>query len=696
MKHSLKKRWLSLGHLIPSIASVAIAATVVGFTLTAHAGKITSVPSSPSVPPNTPEFVADGFGGWNLDNVEIILTGTNSHFEESNGFYYFNPIDSDYTYQGHVDDGLGIGNVMGYVLAKDWPVGEPSGIKIVNDDDAVKAPKPKNCIMATSYLEEHFLDSTDPQQVLCSGPFQSHKRYKLAMLPTTVGGGAGSEQGIDLVFNVEPEVGSRDYQVFQKINNWTNGRLEGFTIQVGTGIGDEFVPAADGTSAVGVENLSLSVPEDIWAEDQLANFSAGLFGPIDDKHDRPAGFYDMETRAGFEILEYPNVSGLTDTLHSDVTLGSDYAEVPAGATDQFGPWLPSSMLPQGIFWDDDGNPATDAELLAWYGWNPNLSPNPGLGWMTGAADGFAEVEASTIVGWGEILEYTQGEIDDLVNVGLNYIVTIGDVTSFPGSTFTIRITPAVDTSEAGPPDYVGVTPIPSLVFTNPDGIVEISPSPEFIVGELLTLRVGDGDLVGSVDVEVTDSIVAPDCKTSGPTETVSLIEQGVGRGVFAATTDSFIDDAAGTVVTVIYTDADDGNGGTSVVKCASTVAVDEVVTPPASDLSITDFSAPASLFVGQTAKLSVTIKNAKEAEATASGTVTMEAEGFAPYIEAFELAPNKKLKVSNNWTVDAEGTVVWTATVEFTAGQSGSLTDSAETVVTLKPGKNNNNGNNNP
>ncbi len=61
--------------------------------------------------------------------------------------------------------------------------------KIVNDDLAVKDPKPTNCIMATSYLEGHFLDSTDPEQVICSGPFQSHKRYKLAMLPSTVAAG---------------------------------------------------------------------------------------------------------------------------------------------------------------------------------------------------------------------------------------------------------------------------------------------------------------------------------------------------------------------------------------------------------------------------------------------------------------------------------------------------------------------------
>ncbi len=127
--------------------------------------------------------------------------------------------------------------------------------------------------MSTSYLDPNFLDTDDPQQVPCSGPFQSHKRYKLAMLPTTVDGGAGAEEGIDLVFNVGPEEpGSRDYQVFQKINNWTNGRLDGFKIEVGTGIGTAFKPASD-VAGPGVENLSLSVPDDFFDPDQLATFS---------------------------------------------------------------------------------------------------------------------------------------------------------------------------------------------------------------------------------------------------------------------------------------------------------------------------------------------------------------------------------------------------------------------------------------
>lgn len=338
------------------------------FSPAIHAGKIIATPSASG---------AAGFGGWNLDNVDVILNGTGSWYEESDGSYYFGS-DSDFTYEGQVSDG--ISEIMGKVLAKDWPVGEPSGIKVINDDPAVKAPKPPNCIMATSYLAEHYLDSADPRQVICSSPFQTHKRYKLAMLPATVDGGVDS---IDLVFNVEAETGARQYQVFQKINNWTNERLDGFTVQVGFGVGENFKSVTN-TDTVALEDLNISVPSDIWEPTQLATFSAGLFGPLD-KHTGEVGFFDPNIRAGFLIDEYvaDGVQPLTDIHHATRALGSNYAEVPAGAAvaNQFGNWLPNSMLPYGIFFDDDGNPETDAVLVAWYAYNPDTDA---FGWMSGS------------------------------------------------------------------------------------------------------------------------------------------------------------------------------------------------------------------------------------------------------------------------------------------------------------------------
>ena len=551
--------------------------------------------------------------------MEVELNGTQgeigetdtSWYDESDGDYNF-ASDSDHTYKAYVEDG--VGTVTGIALAKDWPVGEPAGIKVINDDLLVKAPKPPNCIMATSYLADHFLDSVDPQQVLCSGPFQSHKRYKLAMLPTTVAGGPGSEKGIDLVFNVEDDGGSRDYQIFQKINNWTDGRLQGFSVQVGFGVGEAFQAVAE--AGVALADMNISVPSDIWSMEQLAVFSAGLFGPLD-KHTGNVGYFDPDQRAGFMIDEY--VVGdqpLTDILHATTTLGSDYAEVPAGAavSNQFGPWLPNNMLPTGIFWDDDGNPETDAQLMAWFGYNPAISD---YSWMSGSQGietnptPFDAIPDAVITAMGENLAFTSDVIDDLVNVGLNYIVTVGDVNTFPASannTFTIRVTPTKDTSGAPAPGYVGEEPSPGLLFSSSDAVVLLDPNPEFVVGSLLTARVGDADL--NTDPLVIEEVVV--AITNGDISgTLTLVEQGENRGVFVASLpEEYSNVAPGTVVTMTYIDADNGTGA-SVTKTSSSEAVEDLP-PILSDVSITDFQVPATVTDKTRTEISLEILNGKE------------------------------------------------------------------------------------
>ncbi|MGB7880023.1 MAG: hypothetical protein WBL31_14770, partial [Ilumatobacteraceae bacterium] len=88
---------------------------------------VASTASAGIIPDDTP------VAGWNLDNVTVTLNGTGSYFDpDMDPPYYFAP-DSDYTYQADIDNGAG--EVLGIVLAKDWPVGEPPGIKIVNNDE---------------------------------------------------------------------------------------------------------------------------------------------------------------------------------------------------------------------------------------------------------------------------------------------------------------------------------------------------------------------------------------------------------------------------------------------------------------------------------------------------------------------------------------------------------------------------------
>lgn len=653
--------------------SSVLAAAILGLAGSAYAGKITSVPSASGAP---------GFGGWNFGNVQVLLNGTGSWFDPATGAYIFGP-DADFTYHANVFDR--IGTKMGTVLAKDWPVGEPAGIKIVNDDPNAKQDKPANCIMATSYLKDHYLDSAEPRQVICSSPFQTHKRFKVAMLPSTLDG-QGSES-IDLVFNVAPEAGERTYEIYQKINNWTGRRLAGFKVEVGFGVGDAFQRAS---AASALAQLNIAVPSDLWSPTQLATFSAGLFGPAD-KHTGEVGFFDPDTRAGFYIDEYvAGVQPLTDRLTATRPLPSDYANVPAGvgaAAAQFGPWLPNSMLPTGIFYDDDGNPDTDAALVAWYGYNPATG---GMGWMRGARGSFAAIPAAEIQAMGANLLYTSDVIDDLVNVGLNYVVRIGDVATFPSTannTFTIRVTPTADTSGSPAPMFVGAQPNPLLMYTSSVGAVRLDPQPTFAIGGVLTARVGDKDL--NTDPLVAETVVVNIATSNGMAGTLTLVEQGPNRGVFAAILpDAYSNVPAGTGVAMSYTDV-----SASAVKTASTTAEGAPV-PILSDVSITDLSVPATVLDGLSRTLMLSIANDKLAAAPATGEVLLTGTDGSEFRAAFpELRVGGKLKFSFRWTArladpKTPATVEWRASV-IVDGQTVDGIDAGYTTqVLVKSGKN--------
>ncbi|MFV8819663.1 choice-of-anchor F family protein [Haliea sp. E17] len=660
------------------------------------AGKITSVTTNAKGTGGADAGIAYGFGGWNLDNVEIYMSDgeggyTTSTFDESSGSYDFAP-GSDHTYYAAVSNGS---SVVGRVMAKDWPIGEPSTIKVINDDLEVKNGRPANCIMSTAYIDGAYLDSTEePDPVICSSDYQTHKRFKVAMLPEILEEGNGS---VDLVFNVEdePDAAARQYEVFQKINNWTNRRLTGFTIEVGFGVGGGFISAGDA-------DLRLSVPDTLWDATQLANFSAGLFGPLDN-HGQ-VGFYDDKTRAGFFIDEYGTDAGNfgTTSLNATRRLGSNYDELPRGveAMNQFGYWLPNNALPYGIFFDDDGNPDTDAVLVAWYGYNPATED---LGWMRGVADKFVAVDDAVIEGYANSLLYTVAVIDDLVNVGLNYIVTVGDIETFPGEAFTIRISPTAlpeDDPEAAFPPYVVEDPAGSGVYTQvtpepwlaygAEASVMLQPGPVFEIGEMLTARVGDA--AADLDPTAIDEVNV-DISVGGEfAETVTLYELGEDRGVFAALLpSSYGEDAEpGTVISMAYTTSDED------LLTATTTAVEPADPPVSYDLSVLSVDAPESVLNGLSRTIKVRIENDHQTLESASGVVRLtglasDGTEYSFADVAFTLDPGSKDLATFRWTASLADPAV-AQTVEWTAGiyvapelNDGILVDAMTATSTVTP-----------
>lgn len=553
-----------------------------GLISSAQAGVITTQPqAAPS--PSTP-----GYNGLNLGNIDVFITDLdfnplpNKDFNKTDGSY--TPMVVGDTFESQVTDGAG--KIMGKLHGKNWPVGEPMGVKVINDDPGkLQNGKPENCIMTTSYLEGSYLDSTDPVFTTCSSSFQTHKRFKVNLQPDTIAGGEGAEEGFDLVFNVADQAGMRRYQVFQKINNYTGKRLVGYTAQVGFGVGAAFTaatPSNDLNISLGIlENDTTDPVSDIWDVNEMANFAHGLWGPIDNHFPTP-GFFDS-IRAGFEVtLDSDN-----KITTSGATLGSNYVSL-------FGNWLTNQWAPSGIFYDFDDDPTTDADIVAFWA---DYDKDGVYEWTSGQAGGFAPIDEATLAAWSVDRLYSVGKIEDVLNLGLNYIVNVGDISTFDDyntsgdetATFTIRITPKLaDQTVAANTDVPGwITNPPVLGSASSQGSVSITPDP-FAAGSALTLIVADSDLnednatVETVDINVTNEL--------GEVEWVTLTEvtsaSGVFRGILDTnnTTDAGTDNdgilnvTEGAIVTATYLDANSSDG-IDVLRVDTATAI-EPVTPP--------------------------------------------------------------------------------------------------------------------
>lgn len=543
----------------------------------AYAGQIIGTNANDAYVVTTPP-TQTGFGGWNLDNVDVYIT----NLEYVAGTKIFDKLEGTYDVMTHGDSFesqiMTEGEHRGNLHGKNWPVGEPSGIKIVNGDKENNG-KPGNCIMTTSYLSlednpagvNGYLDSATPAPTICSSAFQTHKRFKVNMLESTVEGKDPGEYGnpIDLVFNlVEGDTTTLRYQVLQKINNYTGMRLDGYTVEVLDATGT-INPAL--TLSIG---LGENAGTDIWDTEDMANYSHGLWGPMDN-HFPTDGFFDSK-RAGFVVDS--NGHGTSTLVGGPTTLGGNYTKL-------FGSWLPSKWQPTGIFWDNDNDPLTDAELVAFWGTAPDAAPGTAPSWHKGMADNWEEPTESEFLAWMTSPLYAIGQIEDTLNLGLNYIVNVGSNAAI-GDRFTIRITPHIALDQT-PPSYAdengSIDPEPPVIT---DGTVAISPAPTFIIGDILNLSVKDEDQNKNATVKDTTTVTVT--TDTGDKETVTLTETEVDNAIFTATIASVLTTSSpvvedgkisvvkDSVVTVTY--VDDTHSDT-----ASTVATIEVETDDAVD-----------------------------------------------------------------------------------------------------------------
>lgn len=459
-----------------------IAAACMSVTTPAISGTITGIATGTEY---TSENGAFGIGGLNLGNVDVQIV--NADTGEVSGTFYpetgsYDPMSVGDTFKSLITvDGVTTGSLHG----KDWPVGEPHGIKVVNSagpTDVQPNDKPASCIVSTSFYsnssipnydgplpDEGWLDTADPALVnptVCDSPFQTHKRFKVDALTPIDAATDAQAKPIDFVFNVEgTETDIREYMVLQKLNNYSDSRYTGLQIEIGFGTGANFTNAADVTG-VGT-NLQLSYTSADGTEDEYtfpaddrAKFSSGLFGTAEPPKHPNDGFFDT-AKAFYTMTLDENGTKIS----SEGELGSNYTAI-------FGNWLPSKWEPQAIFFDDDANPDTDATLIAYYGPSPTDST---VAWRVGQAGATLDVNGQEIVlGSFEAVPdnaveyyeglseeenalYSVGGIEDLLNLGLTYIVEVGDITTFSAAaaevtdytadTFTLRLLPVASTVE---------------------------------------------------------------------------------------------------------------------------------------------------------------------------------------------------------------------------------------------------------
>ncbi|WP_152556766.1 choice-of-anchor F family protein [Porticoccus hydrocarbonoclasticus] len=265
---------------------------------------------------------AGAITGWNQGNVSY--SGP-----DSDGNYYSTIYD-----KAPVDSGASTNGYIKYTP----PEGAFPGLKVVNNADQ----NPDNLDPAPGNPVDNCIMAAGPAS--CNSEFQSGKRFKLDRT---------GFNPIDLVLNMSGEsLTDNDglYRVFQKYGNNTDSALSGFSISLGFGIGNDFISSGDG------DGLSFV---DFGADPKESQFSSlfaqGLFGPVDTERDRPQGYFSAE-RSGFNL----------DLVTEDLFETNGLFGGQNGYEALFGDWMSYSMAPDGYFYDNDGDPLTDAILMAHY------------------------------------------------------------------------------------------------------------------------------------------------------------------------------------------------------------------------------------------------------------------------------------------------------------------------------------------
>lgn len=334
---------------------------------------------------------------WNTDNVEVGPT-VPADTTGASVVYDRDPSDPAATTNGQII----------YTA----PEANDPGLRVENIPYTTGQGSYDGCLMASS-------------ATTCDGDFQSGKRFKEIL--TGVG-------AVDLVFDVLPDQNDTIYQVFQRMVNTTGVGLEGFTVELGFGVGEDFQASTAGDGVGFSQTVELG-PDKVAA---FSQYPFGLFGDDQQPNPNPIftldGFFDGDSRAGFDV-----------TLSEDKIQSGDFYGAYGTLFDA---WLSQGDVPEGLLWDW-ANGAADPLVMAWFNgtqWEVRRALDDTLGTDPGEFDVndvyalnqsmlFDDVDSvKAFLG----VDLFQDVIEDLANLNLNYAIEFDSL--FDRDSVTLRVT----------------------------------------------------------------------------------------------------------------------------------------------------------------------------------------------------------------------------------------------------------------
>ncbi|WP_417248962.1 choice-of-anchor F family protein [Celeribacter sp.] len=278
-----------------------------------------------------------------------------------------------------------------------------------------------NCLMANN-----------PALEGCDAERGSGKRVKTRL--------TGAD-GMDISLSTQSTGDITEYYVYGKTSNLTGARMVGYTLELGTGTGDDF-------TAFDASDPAYQALFDLQFDGGKFNLPDGLFGNGGNEGD--TGFFDGGDKAVMNTVQFEDalikLGEMTGNATYDQLFGNGF--------------LDDSQVPDGFFFDMSSfdEEADEPKLVAWHNVSTGAWVYGTLGLAGDELDEKLQNLADTLgVDLGS-LDYIPGDdvpeeivalmesndllsvdiIEDLRNMNLNFMISLGDV---DGDQVTLRLAP---------------------------------------------------------------------------------------------------------------------------------------------------------------------------------------------------------------------------------------------------------------